>query len=1172
MKHADFVHLHVHTQYSLLDGAIKLDDLVACAQEYKMPALAITDHGNMFGVVEFYKKCMAGGIKPIIGSEVYVAPQDLRKKEPIKGLPDAGYHLILLVKDMSGYKNLMKLSTIGFLEGFYHKPRIDKEVLKKHSDGLFALSSCLHGEIPTLLLADNYKKAKDLVEEYKSTFGEGNFFLEIQNHQIEEEKKAIQLLSKLAEETQVGLVATNDCHYLKKEHAQAHDVLLCIQTGKKVTDTDRLKFANDNMYFKSPEEMKKLFEDFPHAIENTIRIAEQCNLDLEFGKTHLPDFPPPPGFDDLDSYLELLSLKGLAQRYSKVTPGLEERLKYELKVIKQMGFAGYFLIVKDFIDYAKNRGIRVGPGRGSVGGSLVAYALGITNLDPIKYGLLFERFLNPERISLPDIDIDFSDKERDKIIRYVINKYGKDNVAQIITFGTMAARAVVRDVGRALDISYSEVDRIAKLIPWLPDMTLKTAIEREPELRNLVSSDPRIEKLISYSEVLEGLCRHASTHAAGVVIAPEALTEYVPLYKGTKEEITTQYDMKGIEDIGLLKMDFLGLRTLTVIDETLRILREDLSLVLDIDSIPLDDKKTYQIFSNGETVGIFQFESSGMRDYLCKLKPESLEELCAMNALYRPGPLDSYMIDEYIQRKRGQKRIVYEHPLLEPILKETYGVIVYQEQVLKIASELAGYSLGKADILRKAMGKKKAELMIQQREEFKKGAKVTGIKQEVADKIFDLMATFGRYGFNKAHSAGYAYIAYQTAYLKAHYPVQFMGATMSSEIGNTNRIVTLIEECKRMGIEVLPPDVNESVGSFKVVETKIRFGLEAVKNVGHGAIEAIVSARERVGKFTSLFQFCEEVDISALNKRVIESLIQSGAFDSVSRHRAQLMASLDMAMNYGQAVQEDKKRGQTSLFDIGSTSSLQVGARSSAESGSAFGGKTSPTPKMFEVPEWPISEILSKEKEMLGFYVSGHPLTKYEEELKTFATRTTQTIEEAKDGEEVYIGGVITQVKINIDRKKKQMAFATLEDFVGTVEVVVFSDCFEENRRIIRPESMVLVKGRASTKEGEKAKVVASEVTSLSKVYQKMKTMLHVLLLTSGASEDILNELKQILSSHPGKSPVILHVRTDQAGGELGEPKELKMRLKNISVEVSKELLEKLKCLCGEKNVYLNRS
>jgi DNA polymerase-3 subunit alpha len=1122
-----------------------LDDLVAVAEEFKLPALAITDHGNMFGVIEFYKKCMTGGIKPIIGCEMYVAPQDRRKKEPIKGLPDAGYHLILLVKNHTGYKNLMKLSTIGYLEGFYHKPRIDKEVLKQHSEGLLGMSSCLHGEIPSLLLNGNYDKARKVTEEYKEILGDGNFFFEIQNHQIDEEKKVIPLLAKLAEEIKVGLVATNDCHYLKKEHAPAHDALLCIQTGKKVTDADRMKFANDEMYFKSPEEMKKLFADYPSALENTLRIAEQCNLDLEFGKTHLPEFPPPPGFDDLDSYLDFLAQKGLGQRYSKVTPGLEERLEYELKVIKQMGFAGYFLIVKDFIDYAKNKGIRVGPGRGSVGGSLVSYCLGITNIDPIKYGLLFERFLNPERISLPDIDIDFSDRERDKIIRYVINKYGEDNVAQIITFGTMAARAVVRDVGRVLDISYSEVDRIAKMIPWVPDMTLKTAIEQNRELASLIKSDPRLEKLISYSEILEGLCRHASTHAAGVVIAPKALTEYVPLYKGSKEEITTQYDMLGIEEIGLLKMDFLGLRTLTVIDDTLQMLREDQNIVLDIDSIPLDDKKTYKLFSNGETVGIFQFESSGMRDYLTKLRPESVDELTAMNALYRPGPLDSRMTDEYIDRKRGLKQIAYEHPLLEPILKETHGVIVYQEQVLKIASDLAGYSLGKADILRKAMGKKKAELMVQQREEFKKGAKALGIKQEVSDKIFDLMATFGRYGFNKAHSAGYAYLAYQTAYLKAHYPVEFMAATMTSEIGNTDRIVVLMDECKRMGIDVLPPDVNHSMGKFAVVGNKIRFGLEAVKNVGHGAIEAIVQAREKVGKFKDLFQFCAEVDLSGLNKRVLESLIQAGAFDSVSKHRSQLMASLDVAMNYGQTIQEDKKRGQTSLFDLGGET------------------KVIPVPKMADVPEWPISEILSKEKEMLGFYVSGHPLTKYEEELKTFVTRDTQSLEEAKDGEEVYIGGVITHVKTSIDRKKKQMAFATLEDFVGTVEVVIFSDCYEKSRRIIRSDSMVLVKGRASTKEGEKAKVVISDIIGLSKSYQELKPPLHILLFSAGTSEDVVSPLKEILSAHPGKSPVILHVRTDD--------QELKMKLKNESVEVSKELLEKLKGLIGEKNVYLNR-
>jgi DNA polymerase-3 subunit alpha len=1146
MKHADFVHLHVHTQYSLLDGANKLDELVARAEEFKMPALAITDHGNMFGVVEFYRKCMSSGVKPLIGCEVYMAPQDRKKKEPIRGLPDDGYHLILLVKDQSGYKNLMKLTSIGYLEGFYHRPRIDKEALKEHSGGLLGLSSCLHGEIPSLLLKGDYEGAKKAAGEYREIFGPENFYLELQNHQIDEEKKVLPLLVKLAGELDLGLVATNDCHYLKKEHAPAHDALLCIQTGKKIADADRMRFANDQMYFKSPEEMKLLFADFPSAIENTLRIAEACNLDLEFGKTHLPEFPPPAGFDDLDTYLEFLSRKGLAQRYSKVTPGLEERLGYELKVIRQMGFAGYFLIVKDFIDYAKSKNIPVGPGRGSVGGSLVAYCLGITNMDPIKHGLLFERFLNPERISLPDIDIDFSDRERDKIIRYVINKYGENNVAQIITFGTMAARAVIRDVGRVLDISYSDVDRIAKMIPWVPDMTLEKALEQNTELRNLVKGDPQLERLISYSKVLEGLCRHASTHAAGVVIAPQALTEFVPLYKGSKGEVTTQYDMKNIEEIGLLKMDFLGLTTLTVIDDTLKMLREDKNVVLDIDSVPLDDKKTFEIFSRGETVGIFQFESSGMRDYLCKLKPESLDELTAMNALYRPGPLDSKMTDEYIDRKRGLKKISYEHPLLEPILKETYGVIVYQEQVLKIASDLAGYSLGKADILRKAMGKKKAELMVQQREEFNKGAKAKGIKPEVVDRIFDLMATFGRYGFNKSHSAGYAYVAYQTAYLKAHFPVQFMAATMTSQIGDTDRIVVLMEECRKMGVEVLPPDVNQSMGRFQVVGDKIRFGLEAVKNVGHGAIEAIVEARDRVGKFESLFQFCSEVDLSAVNKRVIESLIQAGAFDSVSKHRSQLMASLDVATNYGQTIQEDKKRGQTSLFDL------------SGES------KAVPVPKLAEVPPWPRSEILSKEKEMLGFYVSGHPLIKFEEELKVFATRDTHTIEQAKDGEELYIGGIITNVKINIDRKKKQMGFVTLEDFMGTVEVVVFSDCFEENRRMIRVDSMILVKGRASTKEGEKPKVIASDIIGLSKVYHKMKSFLHILLISSGDNQDIVAELKGVLSAHPGKSPVILHVRTDD--------QELRMRLKKTDVEVSPELLEKLKSLCGEKNVYVNRN
>jgi len=1146
MKRADFIHLHNHTQYSLLDGALKIDDLLAKAKEYRMPALAITDHGNMFGVIEFYKKAIASGIKPIIGSEVYVAAASRLKKEPIPGLPDAGFHLILLVKNLDGYKNLIKLSTSGYLEGFYHRPRIDKDILRKNHQGLIGLSSCLKGEVPYLLLKGNYKKAKKVAEEYVAILGQGNFFLELQDHGTDDEKKARELLIKLSQDAEIPIVATNDCHYLKKEDWEAHDALLCIQTGKTVRESDRLKFSTDQLYFKSPEEMGELFNQNRAAVENTIRIAEECNLQLEFGKFHLPHFPVPPGYDNLESYLAYLARKGLAQRYSKVTPGLEERLEYELKTINQMGYAGYFLVVKDFIDYAKSKSIPVGPGRGSAASSLVSYSLGITNIDPIKYGLLFERFLNPERISLPDIDIDFSDRGRDKIIEYVIEKYGKQNVTQIITFGTMAARGVLRDVGRVLAMAYSEVDRIAKMIPLEPDMTLQKALEVQPDLAKLSESDPQVNKLISLSQTLEGLNRHASTHAAGVVIAPTRLTEFVPLYMSAKDEITTQYDMKGIEDIGLLKMDFLGLRTLTVIHDTLKMLREERNTHVDIDQVPLDDTKVFDLFSNGETVGIFQFESSGMRDYLKKLKPESLDDLTAMNALYRPGPLDSFMIDEYIQRKRGEKKINYEHPLLEPILKETYGVIVYQEQVLRVASDLAGYSLGKADILRKAMGKKKAEMMADQRNEFTKGAKDSGIPAKRADRIFDLIATFARYGFNKAHSVGYAYIAYQTAYLKAHFPVEFMAATLSSEIGDSIRIVTLMEECRRMGIQVLPPDVNESVGKFKVSKNKIRFGLEAVKNVGQTAISSIVAAREKYGKFTSIFQFCEEVDLRPVNKKALESLICAGAYDSVHKNRAQLLAAVELATNYGQAVQRDRRKGQTTLFD--------------QESGPGLSQKE---PELLPVPEWPRSQILAKEKEMLGFYVSGHPLTKYEEELKTFSALTTETVDGVADGQEVILGGIIAGVKPNIDKKGNQMAFATLEDFLGTVEVLVFSDCFERKRNLVRNGSMVLIKGRTSTREAEKAKIIASDVISLDRAYEEMGGFLHLKLGTQIAGDDFVPQLKEILSSHAGKSKVILHLRT--------EKEELKMGVKNIKVKLSRELMKKLREGLGEENVFISQ-
>ena len=1142
MQHADFVHLHNHTQYSLLDGACKVDNLLALAKEYKLPALAITDHGNMFGAIEFYKKAIHSGIKPILGMEAYVAPHDLHKKEQIRGLPDTGYHLVLLVKNLSGYKNLIKLATIGYLEGYYFRPRIDKQVLKQHSEGLLAFSSCLSGEIPVNLLDNKEREAEEIARQFLDIFGEGNFFIELQDHNLDDEKKAKGLLVRLSQKLNLPLVATNDCHYLKREHAEAHDALLCIQTGKSISDTDRLRFGTDQVYFKSPEEMKTIFSEYPSAIENTLRIAEECNLQLEFGKLHLPHLPVPSGFDSLDDYLEYQAKKGLAKRYSKVTPGLEERLAYELSVIKQMGFAGYFLVVKDFIDYARSQEIPVGPGRGSAAGSLAAYSLGITNIDPIKYGLIFERFLNPERISMPDIDIDFSDKGRDRIIEYVIRKYGKENVSQIITFGSMAARAVVRDVGRVMDMPYSEVDRIAKLIPAEVDMTLQRALEVQPELKKMVESNPAVEKLISYSQVLEGLSRHASTHAAGVVIAPSELTNFVPLYKSNKDEITTQYDMLGIEEIGLLKIDFLGLRTLTVIDDTSTRLRKDRNIDLNLDHMPLDDPKVFQLFSRGETVGVFQFESPGMREYLKKLKPESIADLTAMNALYRPGPLDAHMVDEYIDRKRGFKEIKYEHPSLEPVLKETYGVIVYQEQVIRLASEVAGYSLSRADILRKAMGKKIAELMKKQREEFVKGAKSRGISKEIAEKIFEQINTFGRYGFNKSHSLAYALVAYQTAYLKVHYPLEFMAATLTSEIADTDRIVVLLDECRRMGIEVLPPDINESTADFRVVDNKIRFGLGAIKNVGLAAVESLVSARRESGAFKSLFDFCSRVDLRLVNRKAQESMIVAGAFDSLQPNRAALVAGLDLALQYGQAKQKEKAGGQTSLFGSGKRD-LSV------------------LPNLPEVPAWGLYDILSKEKETLGFYLSGHPLTDYQFELQHLCTQNSTSILAVPDNQEVTLGGIIVGIKSNIDRKGKQMAFVTLEDFTGRVELILFSDLYETYRPLVRTDSLVLVKGTSSTREGEKPKVLVQEIIPLAQAWQRVEGSLHLHLASGNLDSAALSNLKEIMSRNPGPMRVILHVNSLET--------KLSLQLKDAQVSPNLSLYQGLSQLLGAQNVRL---
>ncbi len=1139
---AKFIHLHNHTDYSLLDGACKIDDLVAQTKRFNMPAVAITDHGNMFGAIEFYKKAMDVGLKPIIGSEVYVARGSRKERSSPGGLSEASYHLTLLVKDYQGYKNLMKLSTIGYLEGFYYKPRVDKESLAQFGKGLIGLSGCAKGEIPRLLISGNYQKAKKVAKEYLEIFGEGNFYLELQDHGIEEEKKALQGLLKLSQESGIPYVATNDCHYLKREHYQAHDLLLCIQTGKKVQDEDRLKFSTDQIYFKSPQEMEKLFSSLPQALSNSIKIAEGCNLMLEFDRVHLPHFPLPEGHPDLSPYLRELSHQGLKKKYRQVTPKLEERLDYELGIIEKMGFAGYFLIVKDLIDYARSQGISVGPGRGSVGGSLVAYSLGITEIDPIGYDLLFERFLNPERISMPDIDIDFSDRDRDKVIRYVVKKYGSKNVTQIITFGTMAARAVFRDVGRVLDMPYMEVDRIAKLIPFEPDMTLKRALEQVPPLRELAEKDPRVQDLLKNAQVLEGLARHASTHAAGVVIAPSELTDFVPLFRPAKGgEVTTQYDMKSLEEIGLLKMDFLGLRTLTVIQDTLEIVQRNKQEKIGVKDIPLNDKKTFKLLSRGDTVGVFQFESSGMRDYLRKLKPEKLEDMIAMNALYRPGPLGSAMIDEFIQRKHGKRKVDYPHALLEPILKETYGVIVYQEQVMRIASDMAGFSLGKADILRRAMGKKQAEMMTEQREEFIKGALSKGVKKEVADAVFDLMAHFAGYGFNKSHSTGYALVAYQTAYLKAHYPVEFMAASLSSEMGDSDRVVILLNECKRIGIEVLPPAINRSFDRFWVEGERVFFGLGAVKNVGHKAVNSIVEARKGGGEFKDLFDFCERVDLRLVNRRMIQSLIQAGAMDSLKGHRAQKVSMVQQAMDWGQKSSKDRAKGQTSLFGEGS--------------------ELFAPPELPQVEEWPTSYLLSREKEVLGFFVSGHPLERYEKELKRYANTTAQSLQECIEGQIVTLGGIIAGMRLNQDRKGKTMVFLTVEDFAGSFDAIIFSDLYEEARDILKDDSMILIKGKVSTKETERAKVVASQVLPLSQARKLPARSLHLRISTIGLDESLLKEVKGIISPSAGDCRLEIHLETKEEG--------LRVKSKGISVDPKPGILAKLMGILGEENVWV---
>ncbi|MBI4357954.1 MAG: DNA polymerase III subunit alpha [Candidatus Omnitrophica bacterium] len=1138
MSHSDFVHLHCHSQFSLLDAASKIPQLIRRAVELKFPALAMTDHGNLFGAISFYEEAMRQGIKPILGMEAYIAPQS-RFDKTAHGIKEASFHITLLVKNEVGYKNLLKLTTASYLEGFYYRPRIDKELLKKYHEGLIGLSGCLKGEVAYYTWNEQLEKARDAIRDFIDIFGKDHFYLELTNQGIDAQQKLFEHYPKLAEEFALKLVATNDCHYIHRADAKAHDALICIGTGSNLSDQDRMRYHGDNFYLKTAEEMKELFKDNPEAIRSTIEIAERCNLELDFKKTHLPIFSPPDQKDP-DTYLEELCFNPLQAKLNGTIPeAYVKRLRYELSVIKRMGFTGYFLVVWDFIRYARENKIPVGPGRGSVAGSLVAYSLGITTIDPIRQGLIFERFLNPERISMPDIDIDFCYERRDEVIDYVRKKYGQESVAHIITFGTMAARAVIRDVGRVMGMSYQEVDRLAKLVPAELDMTIERALQMEPRLRDLATTDEHVKQLIETSKALEGLSRHASTHAAGIVISDGPLHEYCPLFKAN-ETITTQYDMAAVEKIGLLKMDFLGLRTLTVIEEACKIVSRTFNQDLKIEAVPLDDSVTYEMLGKGEAIGIFQLESSGMRDLLKKMKPSRFGDLVALLALYRPGPLGSGMVDDFIRRMHNPTLIQYDHPALEPILKETYGIILYQEQVMQIVSALAGFSLAKADSLRRAMGKKIPEIMEREKKSFIEGATKRRIHSKTAEKIWNLIEYFSGYGFNKSHSTAYAFISYQTAYLKANYPVEFMAALLTSEKDNTDKIVRYIEECKRLGIPVLPPSVNQSFSEFTCVGKTIRFGLSAVKNVGTGAVESIIATREARGVFKSLYDFSERVDLRLCNRKVLESLIKCGAFDDFKLRRSQLMAAVDRVLEVGSKTQQDRQRGQLSLLD-----QLEHPITSSGVDAS-----------ISDMEEWPENQLLSYEREVLGFYVSAHPLAKFEKVLRTYAAATTLTLPELRDQEEITIGGIVNTIKEITTKKGDRMAFVGLEDLDGRCEVIVFPELFRSSTGLLQKDAIVFIRGKVNARE-DTPKVIAEEFIPIEGIEKKLTKVVSIDLLTAGLELNTLQKLKDILLHHPGATPVYIHFR-DPSGH-----KTILHSGEGFKVETSTPLFEALEELLG---------
>ncbi|MBA2133525.1 DNA polymerase III subunit alpha [Capillibacterium thermochitinicola] len=1051
----DFVHLHVHSQYSLLDGAASLERLVEEAAATGQRAVALTDHGVMYGVFKFYQAAKAAGVKPVIGCEVYVAKRSRHDREA--KVDDDPYHLVLLAENEKGYKNLTKLVSLAHLDGFYYRPRVDRELLAEYADGLIALSACFSGEIPTHLLAGDYAAAEKAAAWYREVFGPRNFFLELQNQGLEGQRKLNRDLANLAQTLGLELVATNDLHYIKREDAMVHDVLLCIQTGKTLTDPNRLKFPTNEFYFKTGEEMARAFPEFPQALKNTVVIAERCNFHFEVGKYHLPDYRIPSGFADKDAYLAHLCRENLPRRYPRVTPEVEERLAYELEVIKKTGFAGYFLIVGDFVRYAKEQGIPVGPGRGSGAGSLVGYLLGITELDPLEHQLLFERFLNPERVSMPDFDIDFCFERRGEVIEYVKEKYGRDHVAQIITFGTMAAKGAVRDVGRVLGFPYGEVDKIAKLISHTAGSTLEEIVKNTPPLATLAREDERVGRLLAIAKAVEGFPRHASIHAAGVVITPKPLTDYVPLARASEGEATTQFPMEDLEAIGLLKMDFLGLRTLTVLSDTIALVKESTGKEYTLATVPQGDEATYRLLCSGLTQGIFQLESGGMRRLLVQLAPERLDDLISLVALYRPGPLGSGMVEDFIKARHGEKEVTYLHPLLTEILAPTYGIILYQEQVMQICHRLGGFTLGEADLVRRAMGKKQPELLAAMREKFVQGADARGIPRVTAEEIFHLMEFFAGYGFNKSHSAAYALIAYWTAFFKANYPQAFMAALLTSVMGNTDKVRDYIEECRRLGIPIYPPDVNHSKERFTVEGDGIRVGLLAVKNLGSAAIQAILQEQAKA-PFTSLHDFCRRVDLRTVNKRAVESLVRVGAFASTGHTRRAMLAQLEEAFEMAHRYAAQQASGQLSLF----------------EPGADLAATSAPPHRVLE-EEYPPAALLNMEKEYLGVYLSGHPLDPWREKLAQNRIPSLAEVLEAGVETDVIVGGVVSGWRRLSTKAGKTMATFTLEDLSGAIEVLVFPQLYEKNAQEAANDRVVLVKGRIEGDEEER-KFLAQQI------------------------------------------------------------------------------------------------